>query len=56
MQVWVVALSPATELTDLTLVATHGLSTARATALRKEAFDQQRVAPSGSGALLRTCS
>mgnify|MGYP004249139281 CR=1 FL=1 len=50
MQMRVIAIPPARELANLTFVATHGLSTARATALREEAFDQQRIAPEdGSG-------
>ena len=50
MQVWVVTIPPARELTDLAFVATHGLSTARATALTQKALHQQRVAPKdGSG-------
>ena len=52
MQMRVIAIPPARELTDLTLVATHGLSTARATALREEAFDQQRVASNADHSLL----
>ncbi|AHF64656.1 hypothetical protein Syncc8109_2334 [Synechococcus sp. WH 8109] len=50
MQMRVIAIPPTRELADLALVATNGLTAARATALREEAFDQQRVAPkNGSG-------
>ena len=45
MQMRVIAIPPTRELADLALVATNGLTAARATALREEAFDQQRVAP-----------
>ena len=50
MQVRMVTIPPKREITQLTFVATHGLRTARATALREEAFNQQLVTPeNGSG-------
>ena len=45
MQVWVVALSPATELTDLEAIAVLCRLTAGATALTDEPLDQQGIAP-----------
>ena len=50
MQVWVVALSPATELTDLEAVAVLCRLAAGATALADEPLDQQGIAPDGSTA------
>ena len=47
MQVWVIALSPATELTDLKAVAVLCRPTAGATALTAEPLDQQGIAPDG---------
>ena len=45
-----VTIPPKSEITQLTFVATHDLTAARATALREEAFDQQLVTPeNGSG-------
>ena len=43
-----VTIPPTREITQLTLVATHGLRTARATALTQETFDQQLVTSENS--------
>lgn len=51
MQVWVIALSPATELTDLKAVAVLCRPTAGATALTDEPLDQQGIAPHSSTSL-----
>ena len=50
MQMRVIAIPPTSELANLAPVATDRLTAASPTALREEAFDQQRVAPeNGSG-------
>ena len=47
VQMWVVALSPATELTDLEAIAVLRRLAAGATALADEPLDQQGIAPDG---------